>query len=102
MVLCEKRPEALSLPLTPILARRTYPASRGTTTEEDQAMIQQSDSPYDDTTQKTFAELTDQQLETALETAATCFAIWPQATLAQRAAVLAKAAAVMRARVDQG
>ncbi len=65
-------------------------------------MIQQSDSPCDDTKQKTFAELTDQQLETALETSASCFAIWRQTTLAQRAAVLAKAAAVMRARVDQG
>jgi len=60
-------------------------------------MIQQSDSPYDDDTRKTFAELTDQQLETALETSASCFAIWRQTTLAQRAAVLAKAAAVVRA-----
>ena len=63
-------------------------------------MIQQSDSPYDDTTQKTFAELTDQQLETALETSASCFAIWRQTTLAQRVAVLAKAAAVVRAGSD--
>ena len=63
-------------------------------------MIQQSDSPYDDNTQKTFAELTDQQLETALETSASCFAIWRQTTRAQRAAVLAKAAAVVRAGSD--
>ena len=63
-------------------------------------MIQQSDSPYDDNPRKTFAELTDQQLETALETSASCFAIWRQTTLAQRAAVLAKASAVMRAGSD--
>ncbi len=60
-------------------------------------MIEQSDSPYDDDTRRPFAELTDQQLETALETSASCFAIWRQTTLAQRAAVLAKAAAVVRA-----
>ncbi|MFH1872745.1 MAG: aldehyde dehydrogenase family protein [Pseudomonadota bacterium] len=47
-----------------------------------------------------FAELSDQQLQTALETAASCFAIWRNTTVAERAAVVERAAAVMRARCD--
>jgi succinate-semialdehyde dehydrogenase/glutarate-semialdehyde dehydrogenase len=43
---------------------------------------------------KTFEELTDKQLEMALETAATCFETWRHTTFAERAAVVAKAACV--------
>jgi succinate-semialdehyde dehydrogenase/glutarate-semialdehyde dehydrogenase len=69
--------------------------------EENEAMTYQSVNPYDGKLLKTFEELTDQQIETALETAATCFANWRHTTFSQRAAVVAKAAAIMRARVDE-
>jgi succinate-semialdehyde dehydrogenase/glutarate-semialdehyde dehydrogenase len=61
----------------------------------------QSVNPYNGKILKTFKELTDQQLEQALKTAATGFVIWRCMTFAQRAAVAAKAAAIMRARMDE-
>ena len=61
----------------------------------------QSVNPYDGKTLKTFEELTGEQLETALRTAATCFETWRHTTFAERAAVTANAAAIMRARVDE-
>ena len=64
-------------------------------------MAYQSVNPYDGKILKTFEELTDKQLEIALETAATCFETWRHTTFAQRAAVVAKAAAIMRARIDE-
>jgi succinate-semialdehyde dehydrogenase / glutarate-semialdehyde dehydrogenase len=68
---------------------------------EDEAMAYQSVNPYDGKILKTFEELTDKQLEIALEAAATCFETWRHTTFAQRAAVVAKAAAIMRARIDE-
>ena len=64
-------------------------------------MAYQSVNPYDGKILKTFEELTDQQLETALENAAACFENWRHTTFAERAAVAAKAAAIMHARVDE-
>src|ERR1017187_4871036 len=64
-------------------------------------MSYQSVNPYDGKILKTFKELTDKQLETALRTAATCFETWRRKTFAERAVVAAKAAAIMRARVDK-
>jgi succinate-semialdehyde dehydrogenase/glutarate-semialdehyde dehydrogenase len=64
-------------------------------------MAYQSVNPYDGKTLKTFEELTDKQLETALENAAACFENWRHTTFAKRAAVAAKAAAIMRARTDE-
>ena len=64
-------------------------------------MTYQSVNPYDGKVLKTFEELTDKQLERALETAATCFETWRHKTFAERAAVVAKAAAIMQARVDE-
>ena len=64
-------------------------------------MSYQSVNPYDGKTLKTFEELTDEQLETALKTAATCFETWRRTTFAKRATVVAKAAAIMRARTDE-
>jgi len=61
----------------------------------------QSVNPYDGKTLKTFKELTDQQLEKALKTAAACFETWRRTTFAERAVVAAKAAAIMRARVAE-
>src|ERR1035438_1941964 len=64
-------------------------------------MAYQSVNPYDGKILKTFKELTDNQLETALGNAATCFEDWRHTTFAGRAAVVTKAAAIMRARIDE-
>jgi succinate-semialdehyde dehydrogenase/glutarate-semialdehyde dehydrogenase len=67
----------------------------------EETMSYQSVNPYDGKILKSFEELSDKQLETALETAATCFESWRQKSFADRAVVAAKAAALMRARVDE-
>src|SRR5450631_449600 len=64
-------------------------------------MSYQSVNPYDGKTLKTFEELSDEQLESAIETAATCFETWRHTTFAERAVVVAKAASIMRARIDE-
>ena len=64
-------------------------------------MTYQSVNPYDGKILKTFEETSDKQLEAGIATAATCFETWRHKTFAQRAAVVAKAAAIMRARVDE-
>ena len=64
-------------------------------------MTYQSVNPYDGKVLETFEEMTDEQLETALATAAACFETWRRKTFAERADVVAKAAAIMRARVDE-
>ncbi len=61
----------------------------------------QSVNPYDGKVIKTFEEMTDAQLETAMKTAAKCFNTWRQTTFADRAVVVAKAAALMRERSDE-
>ena len=64
-------------------------------------MAYQSVNPYDGKILKTFKELTGDQLETALGRAAACFENWRHTSFAGRAAVVAKAAAIMRARIDE-
>jgi succinate-semialdehyde dehydrogenase/glutarate-semialdehyde dehydrogenase len=64
-------------------------------------MSYQSVNPYDGKSLKSFEELTDDQLETALHSAATCFESWRKTTFAERAVVAAKAAAIMRERIDE-
>lgn len=64
-------------------------------------MTYQSINPFDGKILTTFADFTDQQLESALETAATCFETWRLTRFAQRAAVAAKVASIMRERIDE-
>ena len=64
-------------------------------------MAYQSVNPYDGKILKSFKELTDKQLDAALGSAAACFENWRHTTFAERAAVVTKAAAIMRARVDE-
>jgi succinate-semialdehyde dehydrogenase/glutarate-semialdehyde dehydrogenase len=64
-------------------------------------MSYQSVNPYDGKLLKTFENLTDKQLDRALATAAACFETWRHTSFADRAAVVAKAAAIMHARVDE-
>ncbi len=56
--------------------------------------------PYDGRILKTFEELTDPQFETAIATAAKCFETWRNQSFAERAAIVAKAAAIMRENAD--
>jgi succinate-semialdehyde dehydrogenase/glutarate-semialdehyde dehydrogenase len=64
-------------------------------------MAYQSINPYNGKLLKTFKELTDPQLEKALKTAATCFDNWRHTSFTERAVVAAKAAAILRERVDE-
>ena len=64
-------------------------------------MSYQSINPSDGKVIKTFPPISDLQLETAIATAAACFRNWRDETFAGRAAVAAKAAAIMRERVDE-
>jgi succinate-semialdehyde dehydrogenase/glutarate-semialdehyde dehydrogenase len=64
-------------------------------------MSYQSINPFNGKSSRTFKEFTDQQLEKALKTAAAAFDTWRRKTFAERAVVVAKAAALMHARVDE-
>jgi succinate-semialdehyde dehydrogenase/glutarate-semialdehyde dehydrogenase len=64
-------------------------------------MSYQSINPSDGKLIKTFEPISDLRLETALATAAVCFGNWRDETFAGRAVVAAKAAAIMRERVDE-
>jgi len=63
-------------------------------------MTYQSINPFDGKTVESFNEMTDGELETAIQTAATCFETWRTKTYAERAVVIAKAAALMHQNVD--
>lgn len=64
-------------------------------------MSYQSVNPFNGKTVKTFEQLTDAQLEAALETAANCFEKWRHTTFVERGAIAAKAASLMGERVDE-
>ncbi len=63
-------------------------------------MLYQTINPKDGKVLKTFPELGDAQLETAIHTAASCFETWRKKTFAERAVIVTKAATLMHARVD--
>jgi succinate-semialdehyde dehydrogenase/glutarate-semialdehyde dehydrogenase len=64
-------------------------------------MSYQSINPYTGKLVKKFKELTNAQLEKALKTAAATFETWRVKSFAERSVVVAKAAALMHARVDE-
>lgn len=64
-------------------------------------MSYQSVNPFNGETVKTFEPLTDAQLDATLETAANCFEKWRRTTFAERADIAAKAASIMRERIDE-
>jgi succinate-semialdehyde dehydrogenase/glutarate-semialdehyde dehydrogenase len=84
-----------------VIDRSNWTISKSKTAGREIRAAYQSVNPYDGRILKTFQELTDKQLEKALKTAAICFEIWRHTTFADRAVVAAKAAAIMRARVDE-
>ncbi len=63
-------------------------------------MAYQSINPNDSKLLKSFEHLNPAQLETSIATADACFRTWKQTSYAQRAAILNKAAELMRAHVD--
>jgi succinate-semialdehyde dehydrogenase / glutarate-semialdehyde dehydrogenase len=64
-------------------------------------MAYQSINPFDGKILKTFDELTDQQLETSLENAESCFKSWQHTSFAERATIVAKAATIMREQIEE-
>ena len=64
-------------------------------------MSYQSVNPFDGTILATFQTMSDEQLEAALATAASCFDTWRNTSFAERAAIAARAAAIMHTRVDE-
>jgi acyl-CoA reductase-like NAD-dependent aldehyde dehydrogenase len=63
-------------------------------------MAYQSVNPFDGKIIQTFEELTDEQLDIAIENAVICFEFWSRTPFAERAAVVARAAAILDSRVD--
>ena len=64
-------------------------------------MTYQSVNPYDGKTLKTFKELTDKEFEAKIAAAETCFETWRHKPYAARAAIIAKAAAILHERADE-
>ena len=64
-------------------------------------MAYTSVNPATGKTVKTFDELTDEQLEKKVATAALCFKTWKKKSYKERAAIVAKAADLMRKNVDR-
>jgi succinate-semialdehyde dehydrogenase/glutarate-semialdehyde dehydrogenase len=63
-------------------------------------MAYESINPNDGKTVKTFPELTDEQLEKKIATAAHTYKSWKKTSYAERAVIVAKAAELMHANVD--
>jgi succinate-semialdehyde dehydrogenase/glutarate-semialdehyde dehydrogenase len=63
-------------------------------------MTYQSINPFSGEPVETYNEMNDQELEAAIATAANCFEAWRKKSYAERAVVIAKAAALMHKNVD--
>lgn len=64
-------------------------------------MSYQSVNPYDGAVLKTFVAFTDRELQAAIATASNCFETWRRKSFVERAVVVAGAARLMHARVDE-
>ena len=64
-------------------------------------MSYQSINPFNGKTLKTFETLSDSQLEAKLAAAAACFKTWKHKSYKERAVIVAKAAELMKAHVDE-
>ncbi len=63
-------------------------------------MSYQSINPYNGKLLKKFKELSDKQLETALQTAAAAYETWQMKSFTERAKVVARAGAILKMRLD--
>ena len=61
----------------------------------------QSVNPFDGKTERVFEDLTDAQVEAKIAAAQTCFETWRHKTYAERAVIVAKAAALLHERADE-
>ena len=80
---------------------KTLTVSRPTAAKAKARSAYQSVNPANGKTVKTFATLTEPQLEAKLAAAARCFEIWRHLSFPRRAAIAHRAAAILRARVDE-
>jgi succinate-semialdehyde dehydrogenase/glutarate-semialdehyde dehydrogenase len=64
-------------------------------------MPYESINPYDGEVLQIFEELSDERLESAIQTAAFCFETWSHTTFTERAAVATRAASLLRTRIDE-
>jgi succinate-semialdehyde dehydrogenase/glutarate-semialdehyde dehydrogenase len=64
-------------------------------------MTYQSFNPSTGKLVKTFSEITDADFEKKIATAASCYQVWRHRTYAERAVIVAKAAAILKERVDE-
>src|SRR5271168_4548991 len=80
---------------------RRHPVPCTTTLKVVEVMTYQSLNPATGKLLKKFEELTDKELETKIAAAAACFETWRHKSYAERAAIVAKAAAIMAAKVDE-
>jgi succinate-semialdehyde dehydrogenase/glutarate-semialdehyde dehydrogenase len=64
-------------------------------------MAYETTNPYNGNRVKQFAEHTDGEVEIALAQAQACFTTWRKKTFAERAAVLSKAAQILRSRTEE-
>lgn len=64
-------------------------------------MAYQSVNPYNGKTIKTFSEHSDKQLNSAIQTAESCFRDWRHTAYEARAKIAAKVATIMRAQVNE-
>lgn len=64
-------------------------------------MSYQSVNPNNGKTLQTFDELSGEQLDGAIATAAACFEGWKTTTFAHRARIATKAVEILRARIDE-
>ena len=92
----------ITIPVAPLLApgRKTVKLSNQLKATA-KVPAYQSVNPADGQTVKTFEEQTDVQLDTAITTAAICFGTWRKKSFTERAAVVAKAAALLRMQADK-
>ena len=79
----------------------TLTASQPTVSKAKKAPAYQSVNPYNGKTIKTFKTLSNKQLEGKLALAARCFETWRHASYAERAVIMAKAAAILHAKADE-
>ena len=79
----------------------TLTASQPTVSKAKKAPAYQSVNPYNGKTIKTFKTLSNKQLEGKLDLAARCFETWRHASYAERAVIMAKAAAILHAKADE-
>jgi succinate-semialdehyde dehydrogenase/glutarate-semialdehyde dehydrogenase len=76
-------------------------STRTTIVEKKKVMTCQGIKHYSREIIKTFEGITDKHLDTAIKAAVTCSKTWRHTTFTERADVGAKAAAIIRARVDE-